>query len=213
MFCRDMTTTSTKGITVAVDLDGVIYDVISHIVDTKLPECKAGLRPSKWSCWEEMGITKEKFFSYYSECWEEAGSNLLTAIKYTDPYAKELFSTLHKEGYRINIITKRANKDIINTVKYLQKMKFHFDCFTVIHDEHDKLKENFDIIIEDNPVNLPQNHRQGGILVNQNWNKDYELKYLQVRIYHLKDAFLIVDTMRQMRPRLLELSSSFQAHQ
>ena len=62
---------------------------------------------------------------------------------------------------------------------------------------------------------LPQNHRQGGILVNQNWNKDYELKYLQVRICHLLDAIRVVEAMYRIRPALLRLSlhSSSQEHQ
>ena len=182
--------------TIAIDIDGVIYDIIEHIIARNLPGTFAGYRPNSWNCWEEFGITKEQFFKYYSHCWELT-KHYYEALTYTHEHAKKLFDTLHKEGYRISIITKRGKRDIMNTLNYLESMKLHYDTFTVITDTQHKTNEYFDIIIDDYPYNLPAyNNLKGperlGILVNQSWNKDYKLKTGQVRIYNLLDAIPLI---------------------
>jgi hypothetical protein len=184
---RDMQTTRP---TIAIDIDGVIYDIIAHITNECLTETFRGYRPSNWSCWEEFGITKNDFFRYYSECWKNAGNHTGVAFEYTHPHARDLFNILHDEGYRISIITKRTSKDIVNTIKYLENFHLHYDTFTIITDTEHKTNEYFDAIIDDYPFNLAPNKL--GILVNQEWNKNYELKSGQYRINNLLEAIPLI---------------------
>lgn len=183
--------------TIAIDIDGVIYDIIDHIVDLELSTHYKGYRPSSWECWNEFKITKSEFFQFYTKCWEIAGKYPDKVLAYTHQHAKKLFDTLHKDGYRIAIITKRSRKDVHNTLNYLESMKLHYDTFTVITDTQHKTSEYFDVIIDDYPYNLPvYNNLNGperlGILVDQQWNKDYKLKTGQVRIYNLLDAIPLI---------------------
>ncbi len=179
--------------TIAIDIDGVIYDIISHITDRYLPPKFKGYRPSSWNCWKEFEITKEQFFKYYSKAWHEASHDIYVATKYTYILANKLFETLHKDGYRISVITKRSKYDIINTITYLNDFGFHYDSFVTITDSVDKTWENFDVIIDDNPENLPKGQTaQLGLLVNQQWNKDYKLNKLEHRLNSLEDAIRLI---------------------
>lgn len=160
--------------TVAVDIDGVIYDIIQHIIDKFRPHLTS--KPNSWDCWDELETTKGEFFKMYSECWIEAACKQSIADKYTDPAAKKLFRALQRnKKVRTSIITKRSKSDIIHTLHYLRMQDFHFDTFTVITDAQDKLKENFDMIIEDNPKNLPDSVNRIGVLLTQPWNKDFDI--------------------------------------
>lgn len=183
--------------TVAIDLDGVIYDIIGHITDKFLKHSHKGYRPSDWNCWLEFGISKEQFFHYYDCCWIDAQIDRVRK-KYTDPNAKKLFDSIKEMECRINVITKRARHNIHDTVEYLNDMKFHYDQLTIINDTADKLKENFDIIIEDNPVNLPQNPPQMGILVDQAWNKNFKLLPNHVRIQNLLEAVPVIQKFQSL---------------
>ena len=164
-----------KKLTVAVDIDGVIYDIIGHIINKFKPHL-GRLRPCNWDCWTELETTKGGFFKMYSECWVEAATNPDIGSKYTDPYADNLFTFLRRNKHiRTSIITKRSKADIKYTIQYLENMDFHFDTFTVITDVQDKTKEHCDVIIEDNPKNMTPN--KICILVNQAWNKGAGNKY------------------------------------
>lgn len=169
--------------TVAVDIDGVVYDIIAHIIDRFRPHL-AKLRPPEWDCWPALETNKGEFFKMYSLCWIEAAENKEIANKYTDPAAKKLFTALRRnKNVRTSIITKRSKADIPYTIRYLLEQDFHFDTFTVITDVQDKRKEHFDILIEDNPKNLPDNIFQRGILLTQAWNKNYEVNNINTFRY------------------------------
>lgn len=191
----------TRNTTIAIDIDGVIYDIIGHITDEYLPPKFKGYRPKNWNCWEELEITKEEFFRLYSKAWNRARLDLIIAGKYTNNFAPKLFETLYKDGYRISVITKRSKNDIVNTVEYLNEFRFHYDTFTTITDSEDKLSERFNVIIDDNPENLPYekpddwyNIKQG-ILISQEWNKDYKLKPGQFRINNLEEAIPLIHSL------------------
>jgi 5'(3')-deoxyribonucleotidase len=161
--------------TVAVDIDGVIYDIIQHIIDKFRPHLTC--KPNNWDCWDELETNKGEFFKMYSECWIEAATNSDIANKYTDPSAKKLFRKLQRsKNLRTAIITKRSKADVIYTVQYLKQQDFHFDTFTVITDVKDKVSEHFDMIIEDNPKNLPDTFSKSGVLLTQPWNKYFDVK-------------------------------------
>lgn len=183
----------TRNYTIAIDIDGVIYDIIAHITDEYLPPKFRGYRPENWNCWEEFGITKEEFFKLYSKAWEKISYDFIFAAKYTDPYAHKLFDTIHKDGYRISIITKRGKHNIINTLEYLHEFKFHYDTFTTITDSQDKTLEHFDVIIDDNPENMPIYGYQLGLLINQRWNENYECNNENIfRINNLEEAIPLI---------------------
>jgi FMN phosphatase YigB (HAD superfamily) len=195
---RDMTTRPT----IAIDIDGVIYDIIAHITDKFLYDTYKGYRPNSWECWNEFGITRDMFFDYYSQCWEEAAISTNTRLEYTDPYANYLFSRLRKLGYRITVITKRANHDIYNTLEYLNRIGVNFDQFVVISDTQDKSKENYNLIIDDYGGNMPSiDSGKLGILVNQSWNKEFEISTNHIRIDDLPSAIPLIQ-------RVLPLPSS-----
>lgn len=188
-------------ITVAVDIDGVVYDIIGHIVDKFRPHLDK-LRPTKWDCWPDLETDKAGFFKMYSECWEETAKNPQVGCKYTDPYADNLFTYLQRnKELRTAIITKRSKKDIGNTIEWLNHQGFHYDTFTVITDIADKTNENFDVIIEDNPKNIPLKAKMG-ILVTQEWNKDLGDKGPFIRVNSL-----------QVIPDLLKTFLPFWSHQ
>lgn len=187
-------------ITVAVDIDGVIYDVIGHMIDKFKPHL-GQLRPSAWDCWPELETTKKEFFEMYAECWKEAAENPKIGSKYTDKYSYELFNWLQKQEYiRISILTKRGKNTIADTIKYIHEQDFHYDTLTIITDEQDKRKESFDVIIEDNPKNFPSDKL--GILITQEWNKN-EFNY---------GPFIRVDRLSQV-PSILESVLPFWIHQ
>ena len=189
---------TTRSTTVAIDLDGVIYDIIAHITDEYLPPNYKGYRPENWNCWEEFGITKEQFFKYYTKAWNKVGYDIFTALKYTYVLAHHLFNTLHQDGYRISVITKRNKNTIMDTVEYLNSLEFHYDTFTVITDSQDKTLEHFDVIIDDNPENMPIYGYQLGLLVNQRWNENYKCNNENIfRINNLEEAIIRIHSLHQ----------------
>lgn len=190
---RDMTTTRP---TIAIDLDGVVYDIIDHITDKFLADTHTGYRPNSWECWFEFGITKEMFFDYYNQCWEEAAERKSIRYEYTDPHADYLFRRLRKLGYRITVITKRSQRNIRDTLDYLLEMDFNFDQFVVISDTQDKSKENYDLIIDDYGANMPTlESGRYGLLVNQAWNKSFVIGPNHRRINSLRKAIPLIQNL------------------
>ncbi len=175
--------------TIAVDIDGVIYDIIGAMTDRFLDKTHLNYRPKNWDCWHEFGITKDEFFRLYSIVWQDAGANMSYAQDYTNPQAKDFLYDLQDLGYRVSLITKRHNKDVIHTVKYLDMMNFDYDQLVIITDNKGKEDEHFKVIIDDGPQNMPVYIDQIGFLFDQEWNKNYrEDLFNVIRIKELKEA-------------------------
>jgi hypothetical protein len=161
--------------TVAIDIDGVIYNIIDHIIDKFLPNLPKGYQPTKWECCDELGISKETFFNHYTFCWYEASYYPAIGIQYLNNDIFDLIDKLRCNGFRISIITKRPQRDMGNTIHFLKNYGIHYDSFTNIIDKQDKTKENFDVLIDDYYGNMPTNihDNKRGLLLNKAWNKDY----------------------------------------
>lgn len=182
--------------TIAVDIDGVIYDIIKAMTDRFLDKTHLNYRPKNWKCWYEFGITEQEFFKFYSIVWQDAGANRNYAEEYTNPQAKDFLYKLQDLGYRVSLISKRHNKDVINTVKYLDMMNLDYDQLVIITDHEGKQEERFKIIIDDGPQNMPIYLDQLGILFNQEWNKDHK-DDRSLRINELNEAIPLIQEFLQ----------------
>jgi len=157
---------------IAVDLDGVLAETM----ETWCKRANEFLGTSftladldTWAAWRKLGISREQFFQFLDEAWDDWES-----IPPTEPRLAEKVRKLARSG-RIDVVTGRSKETVNSAKSWLAGHKIPYQGFVRVPSWKDKIFLNYDIYIDDAPELMPlisRNPKMLGILYTRPWNRN-----------------------------------------
>jgi 5'(3')-deoxyribonucleotidase len=156
---------------IAVDLDGVLAETMeawckraNEFLGTsfKLADLDT------WASWRKLGISREQFFQFLDEAWDDWES-----IPPTEPGLAEKVQKISRSG-QIDVVTGRSKASVNAAKKWLAEHKIPYQRFVRVPSWKDKIFLNYDVYIDDAPELMPlisRNLTMWGILYSRPWNK------------------------------------------
>jgi len=156
---------------IAVDLDGVLAETMetwckraNEFLGTnfKLADLDT------WASWRKLGITREQFFQFLDEAWDDWES-----IPPTEPRLAEKVRKIARSG-QIDVVTGRSKESVSAAKSWLAEHKIPYQRFVRVPGWKDKIFLNYDVYIDDAPELMPlisRNPRMWGILYTRPWNR------------------------------------------
>ena len=156
---------------IAVDLDGVLAETMeawckraNEFLGTsfKLADLDT------WASWRKLGISREQFFQFLDEAWDDWKS-----IPPTEPRLAEKVRKIARTG-RIDVVTGRSKESVSAAKSWLAEHKILYERFVRVPGWKDKIFLNYDVYIDDAPELMPlisRNPRMWGILYSRPWNR------------------------------------------
>jgi len=156
---------------IAVDLDGVLAETMevwckraNEFLGTsfKLDDLDT------WAFWRKLGISREQFFQFLDEAWDD-----WQTIPPTEPRLAEKVRKVARWG-EIDVVTGRSRESVNAAKSWLSVHKIAYDRFVRVPGWKDKIFLNYDVYIDDAPELMPlisRNPKMWGILYSRPWNR------------------------------------------
>lgn len=159
--------------TLAIDLDSVLADtmtiwtaVYNRINKTTITKNEI----TSWDITKILPITVGEISNIFTYVW----THLWEEIPPSEPDLANIVNRIHKKGYRISILTKRERPTVPYVANWLNYHNIFSDDLIFIYDGTPKAAYQFDILLDDAPMNLIDIlSPKIGILFNQPWNLDF----------------------------------------
>ena len=176
---------------IALDLDGTLADIIGLWLAEYNKRSRERLdyhSITKWDFWTRLGYTPNRFFRELSNCWKRWRN-----IKPIEDKVGDAVNALHKFG-RVDIVTARDPESSIYAKAWLKHHNIKYDQFVLVARGSDKAYLNYDIFIDDSPVNAKKisNFDKMVLLYDQPWNRDVREVNNIIRIKQLADALDLI---------------------
>ncbi len=184
---------------IALDVDGVLADVIHswilHNNKIRTPILKSDI--SEWDFWKKYNIDKFDFYEELSMCWKS-----WKTIPATENNISSASKELSKVG-TVDIVTARENSTHNDVKNWLKMHDVTFKNYVGVMEGTEKAKLDYDIFIDDSPLNAKSMLAAGKsvILYNQPWNLDFPDTRAK-RIHELKNAVSVINEISRNRSSL-----------
>jgi len=156
---------------IAVDLDGVLAETMeawckraNDFLGTNYTIADL----DTWASWRKLGITREQFFQFLDEAWDDWQS-----IPPTEPRLSEKVRKITGEG-QIDVVTGRSRESVRAAKQWLADQNIPYKRFVRVPGWKDKIFLNYDVYIDDAPELMPlisRNPLMWGILYSRPWNR------------------------------------------
>jgi 5'(3')-deoxyribonucleotidase len=178
---------------IAIDIDGVLLDIIVEYC--KIFNKRYGTNYQKedvtsWDFFRDWNIDEETAFNIFFEIYANTDD-----VPFIDDDAPSVLFNLNKL-YDVSIVSARLPRYHKQIVKKLQDHKIykgkHYNNVILLHHHPSdiKLKEDFDIYIDDNPnlvEPIKRLNKRTLLLYDQPWNRDSICEKNVIRVYNWKD--------------------------
>jgi len=177
---------------IALDVDGVLADVIESWLsyNNKIRQTISKSQISEWDFWKNHNIDKFDFYNELSICWKSWKN-----IPPTENNIASATKQLSKIG-TVDIVTARDESTHSDVKNWLKLHNIDFNNYVGVLEGVEKSKLDYDIFIDDSPLNAKSMLEQGKsvILYSQPWNLSFDDKRA-TRIHELKSAVSVIDNI------------------
>ena len=166
-----MSESRSERLKIAVDLDGVLAETMetwckhaNEFLGTNLKLADL----DTWASWRKLGISREQFFQFLDEAWDDWQS-----IPPTEPRLAEKVGKIARSG-QIDVVTGRSKESVKAAKSWLAEQEIPYRRFVRVPGWKDKIFLNYDIYIDDAPELMPlisRNPTMWGILYSRPWNR------------------------------------------
>jgi len=156
---------------IAVDLDGVLAETMEawcKRANDFLGTNYTITDLDTWASWRKLGITREQFFQFLNEAWDDWQS-----IPPTEPRLAEKVRKITNAG-QIDVVTGRSKESVRAAKQWLADQNIPYERFVRVPGWKDKIFLNYDVYIDDAPELMPlisRNPLMWGILYSRPWNR------------------------------------------
>ena len=179
---------------IALDVDGVLADVIHAwlLYNNKIRPTILKSDISDWDFWKRYNIDKFDFYEELSICWKSWKD-----IPPTESDISYASKELSKIG-TVDIVTAREDSTHNDVKNWLKMHDVVFKNYVGVVEGTEKAKLDYDIFIDDSPINAESMLAQGKsvILYNQPWNIGFSDPRAK-RIYELKKATDVIEEINR----------------
>jgi len=125
---------------------------------------------TSWDIRKILPISAEEISEIFIHVWTGHWKD----IPPTEPNLAQTIKQIHMKGYRISILTKRERQTVPYVANWLDYYDIFSDDLIFIYDATPKAMYQFDILVDDAPVNLVDvASPKTGILYSQPWNLEF----------------------------------------
>jgi uncharacterized HAD superfamily protein len=155
---------------IAVDLDGVLAETMEawcRHANEFLGTTYTLSDIDTWASWRKLGITRDQFFQFLDEAWDD-----WETIPPTEPRLAEKVRKIARLG-EIDIVTGRSKESVRAAKDWLADQNIEYRRFVRVPGWKDKIFLNYDVYIDDAPELMPlisRNPMMWGILYIRPWN-------------------------------------------
>lgn len=174
---------------IALDVDGVLADVIKSWLHYNNNRRKTITKNeiTEWDFWKKFAIKPDQFDNELSLCWRS-----WEQIPPTESKLSSAVCELTNLG-TVDIVTAREHSTNTYVKNWLKTQNITYHKYVPVEDGQKKAELNYDIYIDDSPINAEQiaNIGKNILLYSQPWNlaiHDSRIK----RIEKLMDAVKII---------------------
>ena len=180
---------------IAVDVDGVLADVIVAWLDIYNADHHNSVRKEEVNHWDFFGtlnIDRMEFDRIFELAWKNWRS-----IPSCEAMLDQKVKNLSKLG-DVSIVTARSTTSIPNVKAWLRDRMIFYDDMVVVDYGPLKSTLDYDIFIDDSPLNAKNIARSGKLvlLYDQPWNRDIEGEGI-VRVRGFKEAIVAITNLKQ----------------
>jgi uncharacterized HAD superfamily protein len=156
---------------IAVDLDGVLAETMEAWCTRANEFLGTNYTLSDldtWASWRKLGITRDQFFQFLDEAWDD-----WKTIPPTEPGLAEKVRKIARLG-QIDVVTGRSKESVRAAKHWLADQEIEYRRFVRVPGWKDKIFLNYDVYIDDAPELMPlisRNPMMWGILYSRPWNK------------------------------------------
>jgi hypothetical protein len=161
----------TRKLKIALDLDGVLADVIRIFCDLLNSRRSTHFTPeqfNRWDAWDITNMSKDEFLRTLDEVWFN-----WEQIPPVEERLAEKISNLQQTG-RIDIVTGRSEVTVPCAKKWLRYNEIHYDQFVRTESTTAKSNLDYDVFIDDSSDLMSRIASRlfgYGILYEQPWNR------------------------------------------
>jgi len=170
---------------IALDVDGVIADVIQSWLNynNSIRQKITKREISDWDFWKKFKINRYDFYAELSSCWKDWSS-----IPPTEENLSITTKSLSELG-QVDIVTARERSTDSFVKNWLVYHDISFDNYVSVIDVPMKSDLDYDIFIDDSPLNALKiiQQKKKVILYSQPWNQ-YILEDQIYRVSSLSEA-------------------------
>ncbi len=176
---------------IALDLDGTLADIIGLWLVEYNKKSRERLdyhNITKWDFWMKLGYTPSRFFKELSDCWKRWKS-----IRPIEDRVSYFVNQLNRYA-KVDIVTARDPESSIYAKEWLKYNNIKYDQFVLVARGSDKAYLDYDIFIDDSPINAKKISALDKLILlyNQPWNRDVDEDSNIIRIKQLSDALDLI---------------------
>jgi uncharacterized HAD superfamily protein len=182
---------------IAVDLDGVLAETMESWCK-RANQCLGTSFKlddlDTWASWRKLGITREQFFQFLDEAWDDWESIPPTELRLAQKVQK-----ISRLG-QIDVVTGRSKESVNAAKKWLAEHRIPYERFVRVPGWKDKIFLNYDVYIDDAPELMPlisRNPLMWGILYSRPWNRTVPELRQVFRVESWTEISGLLDRMRQ----------------
>ena len=156
---------------IAVDLDGVLAETMEAWCKRANDFLGTNYTISDldtWASWRKLGLTRDLFFQFLDEAWDE-----WETIPPTEPKLAEKVGKIAHLG-KIDVVTGRSKESVRAAKHWLANQEIDYRRFVRVPGWKDKIFLNYDVYIDDAPELMPlisRNPMMWGVLYSRPWNR------------------------------------------
>ncbi|MEM0441530.1 MAG: hypothetical protein QW450_00020 [Candidatus Nitrosocaldus sp.] len=170
---------------IAVDVDGVLADIISVWLTYYNERHDSSLSKEqiqRWDFWKSIGYSAERFYSELATCWKEWHK-----VPVMEDGIANSIATLRSLG-KVDIVSAQMAKDYVKM--WLDHNKIIYDDYVSVTRGVDKADLAYDAFIDDSPINAERISSMGKLvlLYDQPWNRYLEDGRYIVRVKSMDEV-------------------------
>lgn len=174
-----------KMMKIAVDVDGVLADIISVWLTYYNERHDSSLSKEqiqRWDFWKSIGYSAERFYSELATCWKEWHK-----VPVMEDGIANSIATLRSLG-KVDIVSAQMAKDYVKM--WLDHNKIIYDDYVSVTRGVDKADLAYDAFIDDSPINAERISSMGKLvlLYDQPWNRYLEDGRYIVRVKSMDEV-------------------------
>ncbi|MAM42460.1 MAG: hypothetical protein CMO13_03895 [Thaumarchaeota archaeon] len=194
MFKRGLDKKNTFGeeiLRIAIDLDGVLADASKIWIRLLRQRFEITIKKEdvdEWDIYRKLGISRKEFEDVFNDAWKE-----WELVEETEENLFQKINLIKNLG-KTDLVTARNQKTMNDVMKWLEEKKIKFDNIIVVGEFESKAKLDYDIFIDDSPIQITEMANSGklSLLYMQPWNTYIKERNNLIKIKNFEEVEKVI---------------------